>query len=292
VQYVTRLTDTLGVSLGGTYQKQKNGFASFQGWGYNGTASGDSPPTYNGQTVYAPWGAQTEVKALTETRWSSTVALQWKPAPEWDVNADFLYSNVKINENQFQQWFGGWGDWGGTIPDRPIARAISRWPGAILWAPRSTTGNHHHQRHRQVHRGQEPVGHGPQRPLPQRRPDGEDGRFLFEALRNNMWAANEWNVYPQTVTFNTAANVVPSITTPVDLTAQSAQSYAGYGLTGPQRLHDTLGAAQVDATYQLHGGLFTSAASARAIPPASRASTRSRVARCWCSARPPSAISA
>ena len=102
--------------VGGTYQQQKNGFSSFQGWGYNTPDTG-TPPTLNGKPVNAPWGAQTEVKGLKETRWSGTGGLQWKPGAHWDVNLDFLYSDVKIDENQYQQWYGGnganWGDWAG-----------------------------------------------------------------------------------------------------------------------------------------------------------------------------------
>jgi hypothetical protein len=43
-QYVGKITDNLGVVVSGTYQRQKNGFESFQGWGYNTIDTG-SPPT-------------------------------------------------------------------------------------------------------------------------------------------------------------------------------------------------------------------------------------------------------
>ncbi|HZU62936.1 MAG TPA: TonB-dependent receptor [Novosphingobium sp.] len=257
IQYVTRLTDTLGLSVGGTYQRQRNGYSSFQGWGYNNADAGSSPPTYNGQTVYAPWGAQTEVKALTETRWSTSAALQWKDDEHWDVNADFLYSDVKIDENQFQQWYGGWGDWGGTIPDSLytaggftlagrdiVAATIPNWGTTVTNVIAKYTED------------KNLLATG----LNARYRAGDltvkiDGSYS-QARRTNTWAAQEWNVWPQVLSYNTAAGVVPSVSTATDL-AGSGQSYAGSALTGPQKLVDTLGAMQVDASYKLHGGLVS-----------------------------------
>ncbi|RVU07761.1 TonB-dependent receptor [Novosphingobium umbonatum] len=259
LQYVTRLSDNLGLALGGSYQQQKNGYASFQGWGYNNADAGNSPPTYNGQAVYAPWGAQTEVKALKETRWSTTGALQWKDGDHWDASLDVLYSNVKINEKQFQQWFGGWGDWGGTIPDSTYQAGKFTLAGRDIvgatvdnWKTTTTNVIAKYVEDKTLFA----TGFNT-------RYRGEDVTVKFDgsysqALRKNTWSALEWVLYPQSVTFNTAANVVPSITTPVDLTAASAQSFAGQGLTGPQRLQDTLGAAQVDLQYKLHGGIISS----------------------------------
>jgi hypothetical protein len=166
LQYVTRLSDTLGLSLGGTYQKQKNGYSSFQGWGY--ADAGNSPPTYNGRSINAPWGAQPRSR-LWPRRWSTSAGLQWKPDDHWDVNADFLYSNVKINENQFQQWYGGWGDWGGTLPDSTYKRGQFHAGGQQHCGRHGQQlGHHRHQCDRQIYRGQEPVGDGHQRPLPRR----------------------------------------------------------------------------------------------------------------------------
>jgi iron complex outermembrane receptor protein len=252
-QFVTRLTDTLGLALGGTYQKQSNGYGSFQGWGYN---TGSDSPTLGGKPINAPWGAQTEVKALKETRWSTTGALQWKPDDHWEASVDFLYSNVKIAEKQYQQWYGGWGDWQGTIPDSTyqtgqytlagnsiVGAKIDNWKTTVTNVLAKYTED------------KTLLAAGTN--LRYRADDlmvKFDGSYS-QAIRNNLWQALEWNVYPQSVTFNTAAGVAPSISTPVDLTG-GPQAFAGQGLTGPQRLVDTLGAAQVDVNYKLHGGVI------------------------------------
>jgi anionic cell wall polymer biosynthesis LytR-Cps2A-Psr (LCP) family protein len=76
------------------------------------------------------------------------------------------------------------------------------------------------------------------------------------------------------VTFNTAAGVAPSISTATNVTDPSAQSYAGTGLTGPQRLVDALGAMSVDFNYKLHGGVITALNAGLRYSTASRASTR------------------
>lgn len=258
VQYITRLTDTLGLSLGGTYQKQKNGYSSFQGWGYNNADAGNSPPTYNGQSVNAPWGAQAEVKALIEERWSTSAGLQWKPDDHWDVNADFLYSNVKINENQFQQWHGGWGDWGGTLPDATYGAGQFTLAGNDIVG--ATVGNYKTTVTNVIAKYTEDKNLLATGLNARYRADDVTVKFdasYSQARRNNTWAAQEWNVWPQSVTFNTAAGVVPSISTATDVTAASAQSYAGIGLTGPQRLVDALGAMALDFNYKLHGGIVT-----------------------------------
>jgi iron complex outermembrane receptor protein len=254
-QYVTHLTDTLGLALGGTYQLQSNGYASFQGWGYNNADAGNSPPKLNGSAVYAPWGAQTEVKALKETRWSANGALQWKPDDHWDTSLDFLYSSVKIKEKQFQQWFGGWGDWGGTLPDSIYANGQYTLAGKDIVAANLTNwGTTVTNVIGKYVEDKTLLATG----LNTRYRAGDltikfDGSYS-QARRKNTWAAAEWNVYPQQVAFNTAAGVVPSISTGTDLVT-ATQASAGYGFTGPQRLNDTLGAVQLDASYALHDGL-------------------------------------
>lgn len=263
-QLVKRLSDTLAVAIGGTYQRQRNGFESFQGWGYNTVDTG-TPPTLNGKAINAPWGAQTEVKALTETRWSSTAAVQWKPSDRWDVNADFLYSKVKIDEGQYQQWFGrsnGWGDWGGTIG----ASGDIYQPGSYTLAGNTIVGaklnnfssvtnvlSHYTEDKTLAVGGINARYHG------------DDWTATFdgsysEARRNNLWRGLATESYPQSTSFFTGAGSVPTVTVsgnPADVTAQTIQSYYPGIYDGPQRLADSLGAAQADFRYDLHGGFFT-----------------------------------
>ena len=261
-QYVAKLSDSVALLVGGTYQQQKNGFESFQGWGYNTVDTG-SPPTLNGAKINAPWGAQTEVKGLKETRWSGTGALQWKPSDRWDVNLDFLYSDVKIDENQYQQWYGGngqnWGDWGGTIgaAGDPYQSGNYTLVGNDIVA--ATLNSYSQVTNVLAHYGEDKnlLATG----FNAKYSDG-DTTVKFDASysrarRLNTWQAVESLLYPQTVTFNTAAGVVPSVTESFDPAQPGLQSFTTGASTGPQRLVDTLGAGQVDFNRKLHGGFFT-----------------------------------
>lgn len=266
-QFVTHLTDTLGVVLGGNYQRQKNGFVSFQGWGYNTPETGSPPIDSNGQAINTPWGAQTEVKGLTQTRWSANGALQWKPDAHWDVDADVLYSDVKIFENQYQQWYGrsnGWGDWGGTFGG----------PGDIYQSGNYTlagndvvaaTLNNYSSVTNSIGRYTEDknlLATGVNATY-----EDDDWKASFDgsysrAVRDNLWRSVFTESYPQTTTFSTGANVSPSLSVSEDPAAtdsQTIQSYYGLAATGPQRLVDTIGAARADFTRKIHGGFFTAA---------------------------------
>lgn len=260
-QYIAKLSDSVALLVGGTYQRQKNGFSSFQGWGYNTPDTG-SPPTLNGNPINAPWGAQTEVKGLTETRWSTTGALQWKPNDRWDVNVDFLYSDVKIDENQYQQWYGGnganWGDWAGVIgaPGDPYQSGNYTLVGNDIVG---ATLNSYSQVTNVLANYSEDknlLATG----FNAKYSDGDTTVKLdasySQARRLNTWQAVESVVYPQTVTFNTAAGAVPSVTESFDPAQPGIQSFTGAS-TGPQHLVDTLGAVQADFSRKLNGGFFT-----------------------------------
>lgn len=262
-EYVAKVNDDFAVSVGGSYQKQKNGYVSFQGWGYNTPDTG-SPPTLNGVVTNAPWGAQTEVDGLTETRWSAATSAQWKPSSNLEVNFDLLYSDVKIDEAQEQAWYGrsnGWGDWGGNNanPGDPYNGApFTVLNGDVVAAtlPYSSVTN--------------TLAHY------------TEDKWLLATGLNGVWTADEWKVkgdvsfsqarrtntwqsiyteaYPATTTFDTRDGRAPTISTssdPADPTAQYSPGYFWGESDGPVKLNDILGAGQVDVTRSLHGGLLT-----------------------------------
>lgn len=266
-QYVKRLTDTLGIAIGGNYQRQKNGFVSFQGWGYNTPETGSPPTAADGTKINTPWGAQTEVKALTETRWSTNGAVQWKPGEHWNINADFLYSDVKINENQYQQWYGrqnGWGDWGGSFG----SSGDIYQPGKYTLAGNDVVGatlNNYSSVTNSIGRYTEDknllVGG-----LSAKYED-DDWKAVFDgsysrAVRTNVWQSVFTESYPASTTFSTGANVTPSVSVTGDPAATNSQtipSYYGRASTGPQRLSDEIGAGRADFTRKFHSGFFTAA---------------------------------
>ena len=267
VQYVGKAGDDLAFMVGATYQRQKNGKDSFQGWGYNlANTPGDNAPTLNGSQVNAPWGAQTEVDATTEARWSTTAALQWKPGTNWDINADLLYSDVKIDEPQWQQWYGGnganWGDWGGTIgaPGDPYQSGNYTLAGNSIVAATLNSYSRVTNVIANYSEDKTLLATG----LNAKYSNGDtsvkfDGSYS-QAVRNNTWQAVESLVYPASVTFNTAAGVTPSVSESSDPALPASQNYTGVGgssatgLSGPQRLADALGTFQADFSQKVHGG--------------------------------------
>jgi iron complex outermembrane recepter protein len=268
LQYIGKLTDNFAITVGGSYQRQKNAHDSFQGWGYNlANTSGDDAPTLNGKQVNAPWGAQTEIDETVETRWSSTLGLQWKPAPDWDVNGDFLYSDVKIAEPQVQQWYGssnGWGDWGGTIGASGDIYQPGNYKIVGNDIVAGTLNNYssvtnviadYNENKTLLATGLNARYHGDHVTLKL------DGAYSH-ASRTNSWVAVESTVYPQTVSFNTAANAVPTVTESSDPATPGSQSFTPYAPgagQGPQHLQDSLGSFQADLERKFDTGFITAA---------------------------------
>ncbi|OGN49353.1 MAG: TonB-dependent receptor [Caulobacterales bacterium RIFOXYB1_FULL_67_16] len=125
------ITDTLGVNLGVTHQEQKNGYSTFEGWGWNDEDTGGSPGDIDGDgdldsTFY---GAKSEVKRLTETRNGVNGALQWKPSDQFELNMDALYSKIEIDEDQNQIWYGN-------------NKTYTNWNGETAWAYSDPTASY------------------------------------------------------------------------------------------------------------------------------------------------------
>ena len=264
-EYVDKLSDTFAVALGGSYQRQQNGYVSFQGWGYNTPYTGD-PPILNGVVTNTPWGAQTEIDALTETRDSVTAAAQWKPDAHFEFNVDFLYSDVSIDEDQFQAYYGRnnvWGDWGGNNANtsdayNPANGSFTVVDGDVVAAtlPYSSVSNviaHYTEDKTLIATG---LNAGWK---------DEDWKVKgdvswSQAQRTNTWQSVYSEVYPKTTTFNTGAGTAPSIVTssdPADPTTQFSPSYLPGESDGPVYLNDQLGAVQADVSRALHYSVLT-----------------------------------
>ncbi|MGH1557116.1 hypothetical protein ACRAWD_03485 [Caulobacter segnis] len=71
-----KLNDDLAVVIGVTAQRQKNGYGSFTGWGYNdsnarppaGASDYSSDVNHDGKVDYTPWGAQMSASRIDQKR--------------------------------------------------------------------------------------------------------------------------------------------------------------------------------------------------------------------------------
>jgi TonB-dependent receptor len=257
IEIVHKFNDQVAIAVGASFQDQKNGYDSFQGWGY---------PTGSG--VVAPYGAQTEADELTEDRAGFTTSLQWKPSGEFEVTLDALYSDVRISENQFQQWYGRNGGLAGTG-----ASSIIDGDNAVVGgsAPYSSVTNviaHYSENKTLLATGANAAW---------RTGDWKSTLDLSysQAQRKDLWEGVETESYPALTTFNTSDGHAPYVqtfegdgVTPVNPSAPGAQSLPSYnypnqtnaylpGEANPEQLSDALAAARLDFARTLHDGFFT-----------------------------------
>lgn len=117
--WVKKVNDQFAFVIGLTGQKQKNGYESFRGWGFNDDSirAGNStgPVVAGGPKVPTPWGAGAEAKFLDADRYSASFGAQYRPNAQFELTYDLLYSKYKIQEDQNQTWYGenNWGNWAG-----------------------------------------------------------------------------------------------------------------------------------------------------------------------------------
>lgn len=265
---VHKLTDNLAVVLGLTAQKQRNGYPSFQGWGYNDSearppvGASDSTGDLNGDGVPdpTPWGAQVSNTRIDQDRFGASAGLAWQPTDSFKLRADFLYSKISIDELQDQTVYGqnNWGNWANG------SQAVYTAPGAsytlidgdVIQAtlPSSSVGT---VLSRYVEDKILYIG-------------GLNGRWSADgwtvaadfsyssARRDNTWMAVRTEVYPASMSFDFRADRVPSITTTQDPSTlpQVAQNYRSGSYDGPENLDDELGAIALDISRELDGGVL------------------------------------
>jgi iron complex outermembrane receptor protein len=261
----TEGNDTVAFNLGVSLQQQKNAFPSFQGWGYNdgsinpGNDTGDLDG--DGIDNPTPWGAQTEVKKLTEDRYGVNGAVGFRIGDNFELNLDALYSRFTIDEDQNQAWYGRNGTTG-------------NWANGS-WGCYNGTGSSYTQV------GEDVVGAtlnncyaSVTNVIAQYTEDkdllvsGANAKFTSEkwtmtldlshskATRENRWAAFRSEVYPATMTFDMSAGNTPSLLTssdPSDPNIQNAPSWLPGQSDGPDSLKDSLSAIRVDFLREFEG---------------------------------------
>ncbi len=252
---VGKLSDEFAASLAVTAQQQQNGYPSFQGWGYNDDRIGGSRGDVNsdGTLDYTPWGAQTEVKKLDQSRNGLVAALQWRPSDRFELKFDAVYSKVDIQEDQDQTWFsrnGAWGNWaGGTnwayldyeFAGNDIVAANINW-GSVTNVIAEYTED------KSVFATGLNAAWG-----------GDAWEFAVDfsysdANRDNTWQAVQTELYPEFSEFDMRAGVLPSVVLSEDtsdVTNQFAPDWLAGTHDGPEVVDDTLSALQADYLREL-----------------------------------------
>jgi iron complex outermembrane recepter protein len=252
--------DNFGFNLGLSAQQQKNAYPSFQGWGYNdgtinpGNATGDLDG--NGVANPTPWGAQTEVKKLTEDRFGVNGAIGWRVGDNFELNIDAMYSKFDIDEDQNQAWYGRnniWGNWANgnaacyndplsdyTVVGNTVVGATLA--GDNCWASVTNVIAKYQEDKDLLVAGANAKWTA--------------GTWTInadlshsEAERTNRWAAFRSEVYAPSMTFDTSAGNTPSLSTTFDPADPAAQSAPGWltGISdGPDNLQDELSALRLD----------------------------------------------
>jgi iron complex outermembrane recepter protein len=260
--------DNFGFNLGVSVQQQKNAFPSMQGWGYNdgsinpGNLTGDFDN--DGTPNPTPWGAQTEVKKLTEDRYGISGAFGFRVGDDFEVNFDALYSRFTIDEDQNQAWYGRNGNLGnwdngaewcfdgaGTVPvfDSDGETVIGGVLNNCFISVTNVIAKYAEDKDLFVAGGNAKLTSG----LWTTTIDLSHSK----ASRENRWSAFRSEVYPESMTFFHGAGGTPFVTmsgNPADPVSQPTPESWLPGLSdGPDSLKDKLSALRVDVTREFEG---------------------------------------
>ena len=259
--------DNFAFNLGVSVQRQKNAFPSFQGWGYNdgtinpGNATGDLDG--DGIPNPTPWGAQTEVKKLTEDRVGVNGAIGWRVGDNFELNVDALYSKFTIDEDQNQAWYGRNGTTGNW--DNGNAGCYNSAPSdyttvgeTVVAATLDELLRLGHQRDRAVHRRQGSAGRRRQRQVELGTLDHQRRPFAFGCHARPI--AGRHSVprsIPPRSTCDMSAGNTPGLVHELRSVRSRPSSRRPGWLTGtsdgPDDLEDKLTAVRLDFTREFEG---------------------------------------
>jgi TonB-dependent receptor len=257
--------DNFGFNLGVSIQQQKNAFPSFQGWGYNdgsinpGNLTGDLDG--DGVDNPTPWGAQTEVKKLTEDRYGLNGAIGWRVGDNFELNIDALYSKFTIDEDQNQAWYGRNGTTGNwdngnagcyngagssytMVGQDVVAATLNDCFASVTNVIAQYTED------------KDLFVTGANLKMTSDAWTMNADLSHSQASRKNRWAAFRSEVYPATMTFDMSAGNTPSLFTssdPSDPTIQNAPDWLPGQSDGPDSLKDKLTAVRLDFTREFEG---------------------------------------
>lgn len=257
--------DNFGFNLGVSLQQQKNAFPSFQGWGFNdgtinpGNETGDLDG--DGTPNPTPWGAQTEVKKLTEDRYGVNGAVGFRAGDNFELNIDALYSKFTIDEDQNQAWYGRNGTTGNWANGN--AGCYNGAGASYTLAGEDVVGATLDNCFASVTNviakyteDKDLIVVGANAKATSEKWTMNVDLSHSKAKRENRWAAFRSEVYPATMTFDMAAGNTPSLTTssdPSDPSIQNAPDWLPGQSDGPDHLEDDLSAVRVDFTREFEG---------------------------------------
>ncbi len=283
--YIAHLSDNFAIALGASFQREQNGYESFQGWGYNPASSWNAGDiTGDGIPDATPWGAQTEVTEIQQDRTALMGAADWKPNSNLRIKFDALYSGYAIHENQYQAWYGNgtWGDWTSFPTSPPVHTAcdgsaasaygcnvhsttnpnVTELGGVVVaanlansYADVQNTIALYTERHTLIVTGLNTE-------WTQGAWDVKLDLSHSEAARNNDWQAIYADQYPQNMTFDTRAGQSPVVTVSgsgADVANPASQTVHTWNpsSTGPEFTRDHISAAQLDGVRTIEGSFFT-----------------------------------
>ncbi|ESQ91204.1 TonB-denpendent receptor [Asticcacaulis sp. AC460] len=255
---VKKLSPEFAFVLGVTAQQQKNGYESFQGWGYNDDkirpANNTGPIVANGPDVPTPWGAASEAKFLTSDRYSLSTGFQWKPSEFFELTYDLLYSKFKISEHQNQQWFdGNWGNWDGGNAGGYINPVIVG--GDLVGA--TTSYSEITNVIAEYSEDKDLIVTGLNGKWTEGAWTATADISYSKAERSNLWQAVEMRYYPATTTWRLDGDdpFIHVSTQPQDASQSIEWVMGAYS---PGRLRDELGSASLDFRRHMDDGFWTS----------------------------------
>ena len=263
---VEKFGDSFGWALGVSQQRQKNAYASLQGWGFS------DPTVFNldgqGSNGNTPWGMAAEVKKLDTKRDGVLSSMEWKPTDDLDIKYDVLYTKVDFTEEQNQTWGqdiglnpGPWSGWGiedsnqdGT-PDNPLSNVSLVGNHAVAATLNGWEGQVRHviADYSQANSGLTQGLNFSYTGIESWKIDADLSSST--AHRDNYWNAIYLDQYAPTWSYSMIGR--PSITAPADSPLQHPET-ASYNWIGNanegSRLDDKLLSGQLDFKHDLDAG--------------------------------------
>jgi TonB-dependent receptor len=276
--YVGHVNDDFAVSFAASVQKEKNGFPDFRTFGWNtpdnsggntGDLNGDGTPDNT------TWGLVTELKEVVQDRAAFSGALGWRVGEALTIKADALWSQYKINEDQFQAWYGNnitgnWANGNSGVYNAP-GSSYQIVDGSVVAADLNgafpnyeSSINNYSEKHTLLVTGLNAEW----------KTDSWENKVdlsYSEAWRKNRWEAIYLSdIYPPNLSFDVTEGQSPFGATPgFDPANPAIQSAGGFRSNsgsnvngtgqsdGPEETKDTLGAIAIDFTRNFEGATLS-----------------------------------